>query len=48
MNSWVVDAGVAIKWFLPEDDTESALRLRGHNHRPHAPDFMLLETDNVL
>ena len=48
MNSWVVDAGVAIKWFLPEDDTESALRLRGHNHRLHAPDFMLLETDNVL
>jgi predicted nucleic acid-binding protein len=48
MNPWVVDASVAIKWFLPEDDTESALRLRGHDHRLHAPDFMLLETDNVL
>ena len=43
----VVDASVAIKWFLPEVHWEYAARLQGHSDL-YAPDFMLLECSNIL
>jgi predicted nucleic acid-binding protein len=43
-----VDASVAIKWFLPETNSEAALRPQHSNHRLHAPAFVMLELGNVL
>lgn len=43
----VVDASVAIKWFIPEAHWESAARLK-HYPDLYAPDFMLLECQNIL
>lgn len=48
MGLFVVDASVAVKWFFQEDHTESARRLLGKDNQLHAPDFLLLELDNVL
>jgi len=44
----VVDASVALKWFVREDDADAALRVLDERHRLHAPDFLLLEVDSVL
>ena len=33
----VIDASVVVKWFLPEGDTEAALRLRNSDERFIAP-----------
>lgn len=43
----VVDASIAIKWLLDEDDTERALAF-AENNTLIAPDFLLLECANVL
>nr|CAA6827285.1 MAG: Ribonuclease VapC [uncultured Thiotrichaceae bacterium] len=43
----VVDASVAIKWFVPEIHWEYAARLQGCSDL-YAPDFMLLECSNIL
>ena len=48
MTSLVVDASVAAKWFIDEAHFEAAGRLRNPQYRILAPDFMLLETDNVF
>ena len=48
MSRYVVDASVAIKWFLPETHSEAALRLQHSDHRLHAPAFVMLELGNVL
>jgi predicted nucleic acid-binding protein len=48
VSGYVVDASVAIKWFLPETHSETALRLQHLNHRPHAPAFVMLELGNIL
>lgn len=48
MSVYVVDASVATKWFFKEDHREAALRLLGAGDQLHAPDFFLLEMDNVL
>lgn len=48
MSIYVVDAGVAAKWFFKEDHTESALRLLGGDNQLHAPDFILIGLDSVL
>lgn len=48
MSTFVIDASIAAKWYLEEEHTEAALRLLEPGHRLHAPDFMLLEIDNVL
>ena len=48
MNRYVVDASVAIKWFLPEIHSEAALRLRRSRYRLHVPAFITLELGNVL
>jgi len=44
----VVDASVAIKWFLPELHDDAALRLLRAEHRLVAPDLLFPEVGNVL
>jgi predicted nucleic acid-binding protein len=44
----VVDASVAVKWFIAEDKANDALELLGKNYELHAPDLLFLEVDNVL
>ena len=39
----VVDASVAMKWLVPEEDSGVADRLLTENHELHAPQFMVLE-----
>lgn len=48
MIRYVVDASVAIKWFLPEAHSEAALRLCAPSYRLHVPALMTLELGNVL
>ena len=43
----VVDASVALKWFVEEGDTADALRLRTI-HRLLAPDLLIAEVGNAL
>ena len=48
MSLFVVDASVAVKWFLPEIYSDAALRLLAHQHTLHAPDLIFSEFGNVL
>lgn len=48
MSRYVVDASVAIKWFLPEIHSEAALRLCSLRYRLHVPALLTLELGNVL
>ncbi len=48
MTRVVVDASVAIKWFIPERFSEAAWRLRGPDLRLSVPAFFWLEIGNVL
>ena len=48
MSRHIVDASVAIKWFIPEIHSEAALRLRRSHFRLHVPSFMTLELGNVI
>ena len=48
MNACVVDASVAVKWFLPEIHWEAAWRLRDSQTVLHVPAFFELEFSNVL
>ena len=43
----IIDASIAIKWFVPEIHWECAARLQ-NNPDLYAPDFMLLECNNIL
>jgi predicted nucleic acid-binding protein len=44
----VVDASVAVKWFLPEIHSDAALRLIAGEHSLNAPDLIFSEFGNVL
>lgn len=46
MAVYVVDANVALKWFLPEQNEDAALDLLGHDLI--APDLLWIEVGNVL
>jgi len=48
VSHYIVDAGVAAKWFLPEDYTPEAQGLLKIGERFSAPDFLQLEMDNLL
>jgi predicted nucleic acid-binding protein len=48
VSVYVVDASVAVKWFLPEIHSDAALRLRNPSHRLHVPAFFVLEVGNIL
>lgn len=44
----VVDASVAIKWFVPEPLSNEAERLLGGGDALFAPDFLLIEFGNIV
>jgi predicted nucleic acid-binding protein len=44
----VIDASVAMKWFVPESLAENAARLLDREHRLAAPDFLLVELSNII
>ena len=48
MKKYVVDASVAVKWFIPEIHTDAALRLLKEERELIAPDLFLPEFANVL
>ena len=48
MSLFIVDASVAIKWFMPEVHSDAALRLLAQEHTLHAPDLFFSEFANVL
>ena len=49
---YVLDSSVAVKWVLPEKDSDKAIRLRDdYRQGPHqltAPDRFTLEVMNIL
>jgi len=47
MTGFVVDASVAIKWFVTEPGTEEALALLETGSVLHAPDLIIAETCNI-
>ena len=52
MSPCVIDASVAVKWYIPEVHHESALRLLERQRHGgvhfHVPDLFLAETGNIL
>lgn len=48
MKPLVIDASVAIKWFIPEQGAEKAVRLLGGKRPLIAPDLIRPEMANVL
>lgn len=47
-RAFVVDASVAVKWFLPEHDAEFAVEILRAGHRLIAPDLLWIEVASVL
>ena len=47
MTEFVADASVALKWFVPEEDSEAAEKLLSTGIKLHAPRFLALETANA-
>lgn len=48
MEMIIVDASIAAKWFAPEPGSSDAMALAASGREMQAPDFLLLEMDNVL
>jgi predicted nucleic acid-binding protein len=48
VSQYVLDASIAIKWFIPEVYSGAARRLVGSNHTFLVPDFFFPEVGNVL
>lgn len=48
MSRYVVDASVALKWFVPEIHSRAAVRLLDDTHDLLAPDLLWAEFGNVL
>ena len=48
MRRYVIDASVAIKWFVPEIHSDAALRTQQGGSPLHIPAFMTLELGNIL
>jgi predicted nucleic acid-binding protein len=48
VSQYVVDASVAVKWFIPEVYSDEAIRLRTQGHTLHVPAFFALEFSNAL
>jgi len=48
MSRYVLDANVAVKWFVPEDLTPQAVRLLEGNHHFVVPDLLYPEAGNAL
>ena len=48
MTAWVVDASVAVKWFIPEIHSNDARRLLVEGNELIAPELLLPEVANIL
>jgi predicted nucleic acid-binding protein len=48
MISYIVDASVAVKWYVPEIHSKAAEKLLSGNHDLHAPDLILPEFGNII
>lgn len=48
MSGYVVDASVAIKWFIPEIYSEAALQVTRLRQPLHVPAFMTMELGSVI
>ncbi len=48
MTRFVVDAGIAVKWYLTEEHTDAAERLLSAEHERTAPELILIECANVF
>jgi predicted nucleic acid-binding protein len=48
VSQYVLDASIAIKWFIPEVYSDAARRLLASNHTFLVPDFFFPEVGNVL
>ncbi len=46
--AWVVDASVAVKWLVVEEDADRAVALLSSNERLLAPRWIMIELANVL
>jgi predicted nucleic acid-binding protein len=46
--TFVVDASVAVKWYVPEDHSTDAERLLDQSHDLHAPELIVPEFGNIL
>ncbi len=45
---YVVDASVAVKWFVPESHSTEAVVLIDGTHELHAPELIIAELGNIL
>lgn len=48
MNTHVIDACVAIKWFLPEEKYKEAGDILSQHDRLYAPDLFEIEIDSII
>ena len=48
MNSVIVDTSVVLKFYLEEPGSENALHLLDGNWSLHAPEYLQIESNNVL
>jgi predicted nucleic acid-binding protein len=48
VSDFIVDASVAVKWFVAETDALVADELSASNHRPFAPRLIMTEVANAL
>lgn len=48
MNTPVIDACVAIKWFLPEENYKKAGEILSSQNRLLAPDLFQIEMDSII
>lgn len=48
MSGYVLDASVAIKWFIPEVHSEAALQAKRLRQLLHVPAFITMELGNVI
>jgi predicted nucleic acid-binding protein len=44
----VPDAGIGVKWFVPEPDADDAARLLDHRFELHTPSYFFTEAASVL
>lgn len=48
MKRFVIDANIAAKWYLPEEDSALAEAILGLEAELHAPDFLAVEFASII
>jgi predicted nucleic acid-binding protein len=48
VSRYVLDANIAVKWFVPEIHSDAARRLLATNHTFLVPDFFFPEVGNIF